>query len=134
MNIIQISTIAIVITLLSVILKKTAPEFSLYLSLTFGIVVFLNVAKHINSIVDTVNELVGKFNLNSEFFGIVIKIIAVSYICEFASAICEDAGERSNAAKVEFAGKIIIMTLTIPIIISLADLILTIIWGKIWKI
>ena len=72
-------------------------------------------------------ELVSKFNLNTEFFNIIIKIIAISYICEFASSICIDAGESSNALKVEFAGKIIIISLTLPIIVTVADLLLSLI-------
>ncbi|MBE7054150.1 MAG: stage III sporulation protein AD [Ruminococcaceae bacterium] len=127
MSIIQISALAIITTILSVILRKSAAEFSIYLSLIFGTFVFISITKYIGNISNSVYELVGKFNLNSEFFAIILKIVVVSYICEFASTICEDAGEKSNAAKVEFAGKIIIIALTIPIIISLADLILTLI-------
>lgn len=127
MSILQVSVLAVVATAMSVILKKTNPEFALCLRVTCGIAIFIFISDYILKVTEVINELTNKFDLNNEFFTIIIKIVAVSYICEFASGICVDAGETSNAAKVELAGKVIIITLTIPIILSLADLLLSLI-------
>lgn len=127
MNIIQISILAVITTALAVLLKKNAPDFSIYLGLIFGLFVTGCVIGYISEIIEIILELISKFDLNVEFFNIIIKIIAISYICEFASSVCIDAGEMSNALKVEFAGKIIIIALTIPIIMTVADLLLSLI-------
>ena len=127
MNIIQISIIAVVATLLSALIKKNSPDFAIFLGLVCGIIIISYIVGYIGEINEIILELVNKFNLNTEFFNIIIKIIAISYICEFASSICIDAGELSNALKVEFAGKIIIISLTLPIIVTVADLLLSLI-------
>jgi stage III sporulation protein AD len=127
MNIIQISILAVITTVLATLLKKNAPDYSIYLGLIFGIIVVGCVIGYINEITEIIMELVSKFDLNIEFFNIIIKIIAISYICEFASSVCVDAGERSNALKVEFAGKIIIIALTVPIIVTVAELLLSLV-------
>lgn len=127
MNIYKIIVIAIAATFTAVILRKTNPEYSIFLSIVTGVLIFTYITDYILKIKDVMTSLMDKFNLNNEMFSIVIKIIAVSYICEFASSICKDAGESSNALKIEFAGKIAIVFLTVPIIISLADLIFSII-------
>ena len=54
---------------------------------------------------------------------IVLKIIGISYICQFAADICKDAGEASIAGKIELGGKIIIISLSMPIIYNLLDLV-----------
>jgi len=48
------------------------------------------------------------------------------HISSFCSEICRDAGESSIASKVEFAGKILILTLAIPILMAVMQTILKI--------
>ena len=56
----------------------------------------------------------------------VLKITGIAYIAEFGAEICRDAGEGAIAAKIEMAGKVIIIALAVPIITSLLDLVLKI--------
>lgn len=57
-----------------------------------------------------------------EYFPIILKVLGIAYITEFAAAICQDAGEKSIASKVELAGKIAIFFAAIPVFTSLLDL------------
>ena len=65
-------------------------------------------------------------SLNSEFLGILIKITGIAILSEFTTSICKDAGEGAIATKVDLGGKIIIMSMSIPIISSLLETILKI--------
>nr|MDA8233783.1 stage III sporulation protein AD [Clostridia bacterium] len=44
-----------------------------------------------------------------------------AYIAEFGAQICRDAGEGAVASKIEFAAKVLVMILAIPIIIAILD-------------
>ena len=51
------------------------------------------------------------------------KVIGVSYMCEFMSAVCKDAGESSIAVKIDVAGKLVILSASLPVFKELIDLI-----------
>ena len=55
------------------------------------------------------------------FLATILKILGVAYLGEFAAAICQDAGEQAVARKVEFAAKIIIAVLALPIMIAILE-------------
>ena len=46
----------------------------------------------------------------------VLKIIGIAYIAEFGAQVTRDAGQGSIAAKIELAGKVLILIMAIPII------------------
>ena len=71
---------------------------------------------------ETVKSVFTRFNIDGAMTVVILKIIGIAYICEFASGICKDAGESAIAAKVETGGKIIIVYLALPLITSLLDL------------
>lgn len=61
--------------------------------------------------------------VKSEFFKVTIKMIAISYITQFASQLAKDSGEGAIAKKVELAGKATVVASMIPIIKNLLDVI-----------
>ena len=76
--------------------------------------------------VDFLEEYAARADIRPMYFTAVLKITGIAYITEFGAEICRDAGEGAIAAKVEMAGKVIIVALAIPVISSLIDLVLRI--------
>jgi stage III sporulation protein AD len=54
----------------------------------------------------------------------VLKIMGIAYIAEFGAQVCRDAGEGSTATKIEFAAKILVMVLALPIIVAILESVL----------
>ena len=52
------------------------------------------------------------------YMGTILKIVGVAYIADFGSQICRDAGEGALASKIEFAAKIIVLVMAVPIIVA----------------
>ena len=121
MNITQIIAFAFVATLMTLILKQYRPEFATMLSIIAGIVILFFVISKISLIIDLLENLIDSIGINKEFFVILLKITGIAYLIEFASNICKDAGENAIASKVELAGKVLIVTLSIPIISTLIE-------------
>ena len=71
---------------------------------------------------DFISDLYGRLSYGKEYFPIILKVLGIAYITEFAVAICNDAGEKSIGSKIELAGKIAIFFAAIPIFVSLLDL------------
>jgi len=127
MEIIQIVGFAIVATLVALILKKYKPEISLQVSIVAGVVIFALMVTKLSIVLNLLNDITTKININLVYLSTILKIIAIAYIAEFASEVCKDAGEGSIAMKVEFAGKILIIVLAVPILYALLDLVIKII-------
>lgn len=127
MEIVQIVGIGIVATILVILLKQSdRPEFALLVSAITGLIIFSMVIDKIKYIIDTLGNLARSANMEFTYFSTILKIIGIAYIVEFGAQISRDAGENAIASKIELGGKVIMMVLAMPIILSLMDLILKI--------
>ncbi|MHB8169944.1 MAG: stage III sporulation protein AD [Thermincolia bacterium] len=121
MEILQIVGLGLTVTFLAVLIRQKRPEFALYLSIAAGAFIFLMMLGKIGAIFNVFKELAVKANINMVYMGTVLKIVGISYIAEFGAQICRDAGEGAVASKIEFAAKVLVMILAIPIIIAILD-------------
>jgi stage III sporulation protein AD len=119
--------LALISTILCLIIKKDRPEMAMFIGILAGIMILLSVTYKFNFIIESINELAKKANIPTMYISLIIKLIGIAYLMEFAIQICKDCGEGNIAAKLEFGGKIIVMTMSFPILISIIDMILTII-------
>lgn len=126
MEIVKIVGIGIVATVLSVILKRTRSEFAMFISIITGVIIFTMILGELSYVIQTLNNLSRRINIEFAYFSTIIKIIGMAYLIEFGSQISRDAGEESIAMKIELGGKVIIMVLAIPILLALMELIIKI--------
>ncbi len=121
MEIAQIVGLALVTTILLLILRQEKPVMAVVLSIVFSIIIFTLMMGKMGSIINVMKELTRRAEINYFFLATILKILGVAYLGEFAAAICQDAGEEAVAKKVEFASKIIIAVLALPIIIAILE-------------
>ena len=126
MEIIQITAIGLISVILSLSIKKQAPEFSLLISIAAGVIIFLMLTPKLIDLVSLIQQISVLSGTNQNNIALILKIIGISYISEFGSSICKDAGESALGSKIEMAGKLLIMVIATPILVSLLDLILSI--------
>ena len=69
-----------------------------------------------------ISNIYNQLSYGKEYFPIILKVLGIAYVTEFAVALCNDAGEKSIGNKVELAGKIAIFFAAIPIFVSLLEL------------
>ncbi len=126
MEIIKIIGIGLTALIIIILLKQYKPEFAIYISLLTGVLILLFVIDDLKGIINLLQTLANKASLNTTFLTILIKITGIAFLSEFAVSICKDAGEAAVASKIEIGTKIIIITMSIPIISSLLEIILKI--------
>jgi len=124
MDIMQIVAIGLIATVLIVVVKSQRPELGVLLSVAAGVILFLLVLSKIGSIMDIIKDLTARAEISMVYLGTILKIIGIAYIAEFGAQICRDAGESAVATKIEFAAKIMIMVLAVPIIVAVLQLLL----------
>ena len=126
MEIIKIIGIGIVALAIIILMKQYKPEFALYISLLTGILILLLVMDELTGIITLINSIASDSNINSNFINILLKITGIAFLSEFAVSICKDAGETAIASKIEMGSKVIIISISIPIISGLLEIILKI--------
>lgn len=111
MDIFKIIGICFLTLIITIVLKEYRKEYAIYAVLICGSIVIL-------SSVDTIKEIVSfiKNISNDVFVGLLLKIAGISILAEYAMSICKDSGETAIASKIDFGSKIIILSLSIPVI------------------
>lgn len=126
MDIVKIVSFALVALLVVTLVKNDRKDIALLISLVAGIIIFMFMISRLTVIVNFLQSLSNKANIDIVYLDTVFKILGIAYLTSFCSEICKDAGESSIASKVEFSGKILILTLAIPILMAVMQTILKI--------
>lgn len=123
-EIMRIAAVGLVAAVLAIVVKKTNPEISLQVSLASGIVILLMSLEYLQKTVSWIRSIAESFGTGYDSMLLVLKVIGIAYICEFAVQALRDAGENAIASKVELAGKLMMMLLTMPLFMQFIRLIL----------
>ena len=107
-----------------ILLKQYKPEFAIYVSLIAGALILVLVFAKVSSIITLINSLTSRLSINKEFITLLIKMTGIAILTEFAVSICKDSGEAAIASKVDLGGKVIMVSMSIPIIAGLLETIL----------
>lgn len=121
MDIIKIIGIGLVAVIIVIILKQYKPEFTVYVSICAGAIILGLVLTRLSAIIQLLTELSNKVSDTNGFLTVLIKITGIAFLTEFAVSICKDSGESAIASKVDLGGKVIIISMSIPIISALLE-------------
>ena len=119
MSMMQIGILGVAGALLAIQLKQVKSEFAVYLCVAIGILIFMSLAGHLRTIIDTVKELTKTINLDHGYITTLLKMLGITYVAEFSSGICKDAGFQTIASQIEIFSKISILVLSMPILVAL---------------
>ena len=126
MEIIKIIGIALIALIIIILLKQYRPEYAIFISILTGVLILFLVMDRLTGIINLIESIQSKFSINTQFIALLIKITGIAFLSEFAVSICKDSGEAAIASKIELGSKIIIISMSIPIISSLLEIILKI--------
>ena len=127
MEIIKIIGIAFIALIIIIMLKQYRPEYAVFISILTGVLILFLVMDKLTGIINLIQSIQDKYSINTQFIAILIKITGIAFLSEFAVSICKDSGEAAIASKIELGSKIIIISMSIPIISNLLEIILKIV-------
>jgi len=123
-ELIKVLILGLIIAVISVVLKQIKPEYSVITIIVGGIILVLYIVNSLIDIFGFFSNVVGKTGIDGDLFLLLVKIIGIGYLIEFAVGICNDSGHASIGDKIVLAGKIMIFIISMPIITNLFNLIL----------
>lgn len=121
MTIVSAAALGIIAVLLAVQFKSVGNEYGIYLVMAAGMVLFFFGTGKMQIIVETAKEIQGYINIDSIYLTTLLKMAGITYIAEFASGICKDAGYSSIGTQIEIFGKLSILAVSMPIILALLE-------------
>lgn len=121
MDIFKLIGIGLIGGFLSLTVKGYRREFSVLIGAATAIAILFGAADMLREVIDAFWALTEKSGVDMKYFVIVIKVVGVAYITQFAAEILRDSGENAVALKVELAGKVFILGLTMPILTSFLE-------------
>lgn len=111
----------IVGVLIAIKLKSFQSPLWIYLSMALSLYVVFYITGRLTFVFDFLDRVMGQIGLESGYFEILIKIIGISYLCEFASNICRESGFTAVAGQIEIGGKLTMMVMSMPILMAIVE-------------
>ena len=126
-NVIKIIGIGFIALITIIIVKQYKPEFAIYISMVAGILIIYMIIDKLGSIINLLQSISEKSGVSNEFLVLLLKMTGIAILTEFAVSICKDSGEGAIASKIEIGSKVVIISMSIPIISNLLEVILKLI-------
>ena len=120
----RLVVIVLISAIIIVYLKSVNSELSVLATIAAGVIVLFSVVDYLSSTFTVINELIKLTKIDREIYLIIFKITAIGYLVEFAADTVQDFGLKSLADKLTLAGKIVIFSISIPIIYSIINLLI----------
>ena len=120
-QIIGFCLIAILGVLLGLQFKGTKPEYSIYIGLALGFLVLGRVLNEVSGWIDGLHTLAGSLGTGGEYLGILMKVLGITYLCDYSASVCKDAGYLSLAGQVEILGKVAVVSAGMPVFQAVVD-------------
>lgn len=118
MSMLQVAVLGVAGVLLAVQFKGGKSEYSTYIALGVSVLIFAAVLGQLEVLVNAVREIGDTIGLDGSYIRTMLKMIGITYAAELASGICKDAGYQAVAVQLEIFGKLLIMVLSVPVLLT----------------
>lgn len=129
MNLIAVAMISVIIVLMAIKIKDMDAGYGVLLSIAGGVMVMYFVISRFRQLADYLDRLTSYVTVNITYIDVILKMIGLAYVCQFSSDICKDAGYNAIASQVEMTGKLSLILLSMPVLMSVIDLVVKIVEG-----
>ena len=119
MNIIKIGILGLAAVICAMTVKEQKPQFAVLISMAAGILISYNAIFRLKNMAQLFESLMTYTAIRESWFLILMKIVGISYVAEFSSGICKDAGYRAIAGQIEIFARIAILTVSTPVMLAL---------------
>ena len=98
------------------LLRQYKPELAVFSQLGFAAVLVFIIGDELREALGSLNSLFSAGNTASLYISVLIKVLGITLITQILSDMCRDSGDQAAATKLEFAGKVIITAVSMPVI------------------
>ena len=123
MEIYKVAVTGIGSVLLGLLFRKCKEEYAVYIALAAGLLILCFALGKLGEVVEAVKVLQEELQLEDSYIRILMKMLAVTYIAQFASAICRDSGSSAVAGQIDMFARLTLAALGTPVFVALLKMI-----------
>ena len=117
-ELVRICGVGIIGGMLAIMLRRERYETALVVTLVTSVIIGGQVVLGVGELLSEINNIIAECGVDIKYFSLCVKAVGLAYVSQLGAEILRDAGEGAIASKVEAAGKISILLLTMPVITS----------------
>ena len=114
MDALRLCGLAVAGALAALTLRQLKPGVGLAVSLFAGVMVLVALLPTLRQAVEGITALAGQGGLSDGYLTQLLRVGGVSLLMDFSAQTCRDAGENGLAMKVELAGRVMLIGLSLP--------------------
>ena len=120
-ELVKVGFLGIAGVLLAVQFRGSKPEYASYIGLAVSIIIFCFSMRQMETITGQFMKIRSYLSGSEEYLSILFRVIGITYICEFSSDICRDAGYQAVAGQIEVLVKLVVMFAGLPILFAVIE-------------
>lgn len=117
----KIVILAVVGVLFIILLKEQKASLAFILTLAICMIVFFNILDYGAILMEGLDVFEAYFDSSGYYIKLILKMVGITYLCEFGTQICKDVGQGAIATQVELFGKIMVLVTGLPIILAIIE-------------
>ncbi len=122
MDIYKVMGVALIGVILNILFKQYKPEYALFVSIATGTIIFTYVITALMPAFDSINQILTAYKSSSIYIMAILKTLGICYISSFIADCCIDCGQTVIAGKVNLAGKVSIVVISLPLFDNIIQL------------
>ena len=120
-ELIKIAFLGIAGVLLAIQFKSQKTEYSLYIGFAVSLIIFAYAVQMLQVVLQQMESLQLFLGGSGTYLGTLLKVVGITYLCEFSAGVCKDAGYSAIAGQIEVFGKLTVMFAGMPILFAVME-------------
>ena len=125
MDTLRIIAVLLVSAIACLVIRMHRPEYASVLTIAIGVCAFVSLLPQLRAVAEVFQLLSTVDPALQSFCQILLKVIGIAYLAQFASDVCNDCGERAIGQKITLAARVGILLLCLPALLRVMELIRT---------
>lgn len=121
MDIVKISLLGVCGVMLGFLLKSTKPEYASFITMAIGLLILGLAVGKVTYLFHTLDKIRESLPIDGNYISTLVKMIGITYIGQFSSSICKDAGYQAIGNQIELFCKLSVMVLSMPVLLALLE-------------
>ena len=121
MDILRIAVLGIAGVLIALVLKKERGEYSAFVSMAVCICIFFYIITKVETILAFAQRMETLISVDGSYIALVVKMVGITYIAEFAMNVCKDAGYAAIGNQIEMFAKMSILVVSLPVLTAFLE-------------
>lgn len=117
----KIVVLAIVGVFFIVLLKEQKASMGFLLAMAVCMLLIFYIVDYSAILLEGLKVFESYFDSSGYYIKLILKMVGITYLCEFGTQICKDVGQSAIAAQVEMFGKVMVLITGLPIVLAIIE-------------